>query len=140
MDKLKVAPNSSHGNAFYMHPTRAVYIYHYLFSGLLTMNYIEANKMAANLIVAKRTEQSFYDSRAWRKLRAWFIRQNPVCVECKGQGIATVVDVVDHITPIKEGGARLDASNLQSLCNMHHNQKSARERGRAGQKSTVLTF
>ena len=77
----------------------------------------------------KRTGQEFYDSRAWRRLRAWYIKQNPICVNCKGDGIAKVADVVDHITPIKDGGEPLDPVNLQSLCNMHHNQKSATERG-----------
>ena len=36
-------------------------------------------------------------------------------------------NVVDHIKPITEGGAELNVNNLQSLCTMHHNQKSARE-------------
>lgn len=75
-----------------------------------------------------RRNQSFYDSPAWRKLRKWFARQNPVCVECRDEGIARTLDVVDHIVPIEQGGARLDPANLQALCNRHHNQKTARER------------
>lgn len=30
-------------------------------------------------------------------------------------------DVVDHILPLSEGGAKLDEDNLQPLCNRHHN-------------------
>lgn len=84
----------------------------------------------------KRTGQAFYDSNAWRRLRASYARRHPLCVACCDVGRATAVDVVDHIIPIKDGGSLLCESNLQSLCNMHHNQKSATERGRAGQKST----
>jgi 5-methylcytosine-specific restriction protein A len=37
---------------------------------------------------------------------------------------------VDHVQPIKEGGARFDAANLQSLCVSCHNAKTARESAR----------
>ncbi len=76
----------------------------------------------------QRTGQEFYDSPAWRKLRTWHIKQNPVCVDCEQEGIAKIADVVDHITPIKQGGSKLCLSNLQSLCHRHHNAKSAAER------------
>lgn len=33
-------------------------------------------------------------------------------------------DVVDHIVPIKKGGAELDESNLQPLCHSCHNKKT----------------
>ena len=58
---------------------------------------------------------------------------------CEGEGIVKPADVVDHIHEIKDGGAALEASNLQSLCHHHHAQKTAQkrsERGRAGQKPT----
>jgi hypothetical protein len=35
--------------------------------------------------------------------------------------------VVDHVTPLKDGGERFDASNLQGLCVSCHNAKTARE-------------
>ena len=35
--------------------------------------------------------------------------------------------MVDHITPINNGGQKLDYSNLQALCNKCHNKKSASE-------------
>jgi 5-methylcytosine-specific restriction enzyme A len=35
--------------------------------------------------------------------------------------------VVDHVKAIKDGGARLDWSNLQSLCTACHNRKTAED-------------
>ena len=77
----------------------------------------------------KRTGQDFYNSGRWRKLRNWYIKTNPLCVDCKKQNHIKLADVVDHIIPIKDGGAQLDSQNLQGLCHLHHNQKSAKEQG-----------
>ena len=41
--------------------------------------------------------------------------------------------LVDHITPIRDGGAVLDGDNLQSLCRACHDAKTAEDvRKRAG--------
>lgn len=44
------------------------------------------------------------------------------------------MDVVDHITPIKDGGAPYDPSNTQSLCHACHNKKTGQERSEKGPK------
>ena len=76
-----------------------------------------------------RTESTgFYQSKAWRKVRAVVITTEPVCRSCKEQGKVTAAQVVDHITPIRQGGAALDIANLQPLCNACHNKKSGKER------------
>jgi len=75
----------------------------------------------------RRTGQEFYNSQQWRKLRAFYIREHPLCEICKAEGRTTAAEVVDHITEIKKGGAALDMRNLQSLCHLHHNQKTAAE-------------
>lgn len=72
-------------------------------------------------------EQSFYKSAVWRKTRAYKLRMNPLCEECMRQGRLRTAVLVDHITPIKKGGARLDVYNLQSLCQSCHNRKTAGE-------------
>lgn len=72
-------------------------------------------------------EVGFYQSSNWRRLRANFLRLNPLCKACADRGQTIAAVVVDHITPIKEGGARLDKCNLQSLCVSCHNRKTARE-------------
>lgn len=75
-----------------------------------------------------RTEAKFYHSSRWQKLRNWFIKNNPLCVQCLREGRVTTATVVDHIEEIKDGGARYDINNLQSLCHACHNDKTAHER------------
>lgn len=77
----------------------------------------------------------FYNSWKWRKKAKAYKESNPLCVHCQREGIITAVYVVDHIVPINSGGEQFDDSNSQSLCEMHHNKKSASERGGYGVKS-----
>ena len=72
----------------------------------------------------------FYNSSEWKKLRDYVRRKNPLCAECLRNGIITEGDLVDHIVPIEEGGAKLDISNLQVLCNSCHNKKHGAEKSR----------
>ena len=73
----------------------------------------------------------------WRRYRAWFIAQvqcsvcganHTICAECRTAGRFVVAFAVDHIVPHR-GDPKLfhDHTNLQSLCEKHHNQKSGRE-------------
>ena len=57
----------------------------------------------------------FYQSTAWRKLRAIKLKEEPMCEECARLGRLTPAQMVDHIVPINKGGAGLDLDNLQSL-------------------------
>ena len=74
--------------------------------------------------------QRGYDAR-WQKARAWYLRRNPLCVECQKEGRLMPATVVDHIKPHK-GNYYLfwDASNWQSLCKACHDRKTAKEDGR----------
>ncbi len=69
-------------------------------------------------------DTSFYRTTPWRKLRQIVLNKNPLCVHCLKEDIVTQADVVDHIVPIKMGGAKLDERNLQGLCHKHHNKKT----------------
>ena len=73
-------------------------------------------------------EVGFYNSARWRAVRAAFLRAHPVCVVCAARCRVVAALVVDHVVPIKDGGARFDVKNLQSLCIADHNAKTARER------------
>ena len=76
----------------------------------------------------RRTGGSFYKTARWTKLRSIAMKMNPLCVQCKAEGIINMGDVIDHIIPIKQGGEKLSLANLQTLCHLHHNRKSAGER------------
>jgi 5-methylcytosine-specific restriction protein A len=61
---------------------------------------------------------------SWRRYRVWFLRRNPLCVQC-GQPAAHV----DHIVPVVNGQAHplfWEYTNHQALCPSCHNQKTAR--------------
>ncbi|MBW3518327.1 HNH endonuclease [Flavobacterium sp. NKUCC04_CG] len=72
--------------------------------------------------------QSFYNSRTWRKLRRFFLDNNPLCVRCEANGMIIPATVADHIIPINKGGEPLNENNLQALCTPCHNSKSARDK------------
>jgi len=57
-----------------------------------------------------------YDAR-WRKARALFLSQHPLCAECRKNRVLTPATVVDHIVPHR-GNAVLfwDIKNWQPLC------------------------
>lgn len=63
---------------------------------------------------------------AWHKARNRYLRDNPLCTQCKGQGVIKEAGVVDHIIPHKGNNELFwDESNWQSLCTRHHNIKTA---------------
>ena len=68
---------------------------------------------------------AFYKSYKWTKTSLKFRKLNPLCILCDKEGKTKKADVVDHITPIKEGGEEYNFENLQSLCHKHHNRKTA---------------
>ena len=74
----------------------------------------------------------FYQGRHWRRVRALYLQQHPLCAECQREGRVVAARVVDHIKPINEGGARYDFRNLQGLCDKCHNKKSGREAHKRG--------
>jgi 5-methylcytosine-specific restriction enzyme A len=78
-----------------------------------------------------------YD-RAWQRLRAAHLRDNPLCVMCERQGRLSAASIADHIVTFRRNGVideslRLDPNNLQSLCKpCHDSAKQAQDRrGRA---------
>jgi 5-methylcytosine-specific restriction enzyme A len=72
--------------------------------------------------------RAFYDSPAWRRLRAELKRREPLCRECFAHGRMVPMKVADHIVPIEQGGAKLDINNLQPLCRTCDQSKRGRER------------
>ena len=78
-------------------------------------------------VAFEHTSMPFYHTTTWRKCRMAYLQRNPLCAECKRKGEITPGTVVDHITPIRLGGAELEETNLQTLCTKCHNSKSGQE-------------
>ena len=75
-------------------------------------------------------ELRFYQSPTWRRLRKLVLSQDTLCRTCSIAGRIALATVVDHIVPVKAGGARFDIANLQGLCVACHNRKTAIETAR----------
>jgi 5-methylcytosine-specific restriction enzyme A len=72
-----------------------------------------------------------YDTR-WRTLRLHVLAREPLCRSCRARGLIKRASEVDHIVPIRAGGARYDKSNLQPLCRSCHSAKTMRESVKLG--------
>jgi 5-methylcytosine-specific restriction protein A len=70
----------------------------------------------------KRSE--YYDER-WVQLRARIVAERGSRCEVCGK-VGRVL--ADHIIELSDGGALLDPSNIQLLCDVHHGEKTAQAR------------
>ena len=67
-----------------------------------------------------------YDA-TWRRFRASFLHEHPLCEDCMEQGFYdTQATEVHHIRKLRDGGARLDPSNCKALCKSCHQKRTAR--------------
>lgn len=73
----------------------------------------------------REAAHKFYNSAPWRKLRAWFLAVNPVCVKCKEQGRYAEATHVDHVlSRERRPDLELDQDNLMALCRSCHSTKT----------------
>jgi 5-methylcytosine-specific restriction endonuclease McrA len=64
-----------------------------------------------------------YKTQGWQRLRRRVLERDGYrCREC-----GRMADQVDHIVPVRLGGAQFDMDNCQSLCASCHSKKTARE-------------
>ena len=63
-------------------------------------------------------------SRAWAKLRAAVLADEPLCRDCREQGIVTPATDVDHIDNDGNNNSR---DNLAALCHSCHSKKTAHD-------------
>ena len=71
--------------------------------------------------------QRGYDSR-WRRARARYLAEHPLCASCLAEGRVTAATVVDHV--MAHGGDPVlfwDEGNWQGLCKRCHDSKTARD-------------
>jgi len=87
-----------------------------------------------------RITRAVHESRRWReKVRPMQLRRFPLCCLCQDEGRVTVAAHVDHIKPIRDGGAAFDPANLRSLCHSHHSSVTRKwQNERTGEPPTSL--
>jgi len=64
--------------------------------------------------------------RAWKKIRAAFLRENPLCSMCWQNEKLVAATTVHHKQKLTEGGAH-DFANLQALCETCHGRIHAQQ-------------
>ena len=63
----------------------------------------------------------------WQKYRKAYLVQNPLCVDCEGEGIVSPATEVHHVTKIKHApDKRFDGENLMALCGYHHDKRTSK--------------
>jgi len=83
--------------------------------------------MPAKLALAPKVADPFYQSKEWRALVARIKRERGAWCERCGSSNRVIAD---HIRERKDGGADLDANNIELLCAPHHAAKTAEARAR----------
>ena len=76
-----------------------------------------------------RTEKNygFYNSKLWRNTSRLYRMDKPLCEVAEFFGEVLEANVLDHLIPINEGGAKLDERNLMAMSHKYHNKKSGME-------------
>ncbi len=75
-----------------------------------------------------RSNDKFYNKKAWRDVRHNVLMIEPLCRYCKANGVLFEAKVVDHIIRRSHyDGSPYDVSNLQPLCIGCHNSKTHKE-------------
>ncbi len=83
-----------------------------------------------NATLRNQKHNDFYNSHLWRKVRKQVMgRAGGLCKCCLEMDMNIKADVVDHIIPIEiDWSLRLGLENLQALCNVCHNKKTAKDK------------
>ena len=85
--------------------------------------------------MSKPFAKAFYNSPAWKKCRASYVKKEPLCEVCLKKGVYTPVEIVHHIielTPdnISNPDIALSHENLQSVCRECHLEAHNKGEGR----------
>lgn len=90
-------------------------------------NLYKTSKTKSDVVPQSRGNDKFYHTAVWRKMRMVVLNEEPNCRVCFENGRINESTEVDHIKPIRLGGAKLDRNNLQGLCKSCHARKSSLE-------------
>lgn len=73
-------------------------------------------------------KQRLYNTSRWRKARAKYLFNNPLCKYCQEERVVRSADLVDHIDPNMSSVQEFfDRENWQPMCQHHHRGLKARE-------------
>lgn len=70
------------------------------------------------------------------KIRKQRLAAEPLCRDCKAEGVWRAADVIDHIVPLAHGGTDTD-DNCRPLCHPHHRIRTAEQFGYRKPKPTI---
>ena len=74
---------------------------------------------------AGRAWRGWYRTARWAAMRQGVLMAQPLCPACHAEGRTEPATVVDHIEPHRGNVAMFwDVTNLQALCEAHHNRKT----------------
>ena len=63
-----------------------------------------------------RFNDPFYNSVLWKRTRRAYRKAHPLCEDCLERGLTEAAQMVHHIKPIRDGGAKTAWRNLRSEC------------------------
>jgi 5-methylcytosine-specific restriction protein A len=78
---------------------------------------------------ARQAALRIYKSSTWGRLRLMQLSEFPLCRICGELGAH-----IDHIVPLRAGGAAYDQTNLQTLCASCHSKKTRQEAAEAAER------
>jgi 5-methylcytosine-specific restriction protein A len=82
---------------------------------------------APTLDHALAERKRFYNSARWLKLRAAFLRANPLCLDCEARGDLTPATTPHHVEErLANPDRALDWDNLRPLCSSCHSKRHRR--------------
>lgn len=93
----------------------------------------------------RKLRQGAYNQTSWKKLRATYLKQHPLCEECLKIGKVTPASSVHHIkTPFSKGEVNqfllLDYNNLESVCHECHAEIHNRQEGKQTVQDVLRTL
>lgn len=72
----------------------------------------------------------FYNGTAWRNCRKSYADSHPLCEVSLSEGKHHAGKEIDHIIPIRFGGAKYHPQNLCSMTTFYHRRKTGMEKAR----------
>lgn len=73
------------------------------------------------------TDSDFYNATAWRNCRKAIIDTKPLCEVSRFENKYHAAKDIDHIIPIRYGGAKYHPDNLMPMTSFYHKRKTGME-------------